>query len=97
MIFPKVFMLGPRVFMLRLRVFIKALFFHVYAGFPKSTQAEILSRYCVCLQCDKLNIEKSECTVCGCSLGIKSQFFNKLAWADQECPIGKWSKLDHKK
>jgi hypothetical protein len=31
--------------------------------------------------------------VCGCAISNKKIFLNKLAWADQECPIGKWKKL----
>jgi hypothetical protein len=31
--------------------------------------------------------------VCGCNLNKKQIFMNKLAWADQECPVGKWGSL----
>jgi hypothetical protein len=34
-----------------------------------------------------------ECSVCGCNINTKKIFMNKLAWADQECPIGKWGKI----
>jgi hypothetical protein len=30
--------------------------------------------------------------VCGCNVNTKKVFLNKLAWADQECPLGKWKK-----
>ena len=34
-----------------------------------------------------------ECSICGCNINTKKKFMNKLAWADQECPIGKWKKI----
>jgi uncharacterized paraquat-inducible protein A len=79
--------------LVRLKTFVKSLFFHIYAGFPKATQAEIIDRWIECQKCKEFNSEKSECNICGCSLSVKSKFLNKLAWADQECPIGKWSKI----
>lgn len=30
--------------------------------------------------------------MCGCNVNNKKIFLNKLAWADQECPLGKWKK-----
>lgn len=81
------------MFLLKLQVFLKSLLFHVYAGFPKSTQQQINDRYVICISCDKFNKAKSECSICGCLIGKKKRFLNKLAWADQECPIGKWNKL----
>ena len=33
------------------------------------------------------------CNVCGCNINQKKQFFNKLAWADQKCPLGKWEEI----
>jgi hypothetical protein len=67
--------------------------FHVYAGFPKSTKEQIIYRYNICINCDKYNSQRLECGVCGCAISNKSKFLNKLAWADQECPIGKWNKI----
>jgi hypothetical protein len=28
---------------------------------------------------------------CGCNINNKKIFMNKLAWADQKCPLGKWN------
>lgn len=25
---------------------------------------------------------------------VQKIFLNKLAWADQECPVGKWNKIE---
>jgi len=79
--------------LLRIRTFLKSLFFHVWNGFPKTTQSEILDRYSICMDCSDFNRIKSECGICGCSIDKKSKFLNKLAWADQECPLGKWQKI----
>ena len=80
--------------LLKIKTFIKSLFFHVYAGLPKSSKEEISERYDICLSCDLYDNIKQECRMCGCSISNKSKFMNKLAWADQECPLGKWSKRD---
>lgn len=79
--------------LLKIQTFLKSLWFHVYAGFPKSTQSQIDYRYTICLSCEKFNTQKSECGVCGCAISRKKIFMNKLAWADQECPLQKWNKL----
>lgn len=79
--------------LLRIKTFIKSLFFHVKAGLPKSTKEEILYRYNICINCEDFNINKSQCNICGCNINKKSQFLNKLAWADQECPKSLWSKI----
>lgn len=68
--------------------------FHIWNGFPKTTKSEILYRYSICVACEKFNSKKSECGVCGCAINEKSKFLNKLAWADQECPVGKWPKIE---
>lgn len=70
--------------------FLKALSFHIYNGFPKSTQQEINYRYNICLQCDNYDKMNEQCLECGCSINNKKIFMNKLAWADQKCPINKW-------
>lgn len=82
-----------RTLLLRLNTFFRSLFFHILAGLPKSTKKEILDRYSICITCDQFDTNKSQCNVCGCNLSTKSEFLNKLAWADQECPLGKWQKI----
>ncbi len=78
---------------LRIKTFLKSLFFHIKSGLPKSTQSEILYRYNICVTCENFNAKKSQCDICGCNINKKSQFLNKLAWADQECPESKWQKI----
>lgn len=82
------------IFLIRLKTFIKSLFFHVYNGFPKTTTSEILERYSICSDCIEFNTSLSECNICGCSISKKSKFLNKLAWADQQCPLDKWLKIE---
>lgn len=72
--------------------FIKSLFFHIYAGLPKSTQQQINDRYNICLSCERFDLINKECMECGCNINNRKMFLNKLAWADQECPLGKWEK-----
>jgi hypothetical protein len=52
-----------------------------------------MDRYNICEICDLFDKENMECSVCGCNINTKRQFLNKLAWADQECPVGKWHKI----
>lgn len=82
------------IFLIRLKTFLKSLFFHVYSGFPKTTQSEILDRYSLCIDCENFNHDRSICNICGCAISKQSKFLNKLAWADQECPVGKWQKIN---
>lgn len=70
--------------------FVKAFIKHFYNRFPKSTQQEIDYRMNICEKCDFFDAVNSECLQCGCNLSRKQEFFNKLAWADQQCPIEKW-------
>ncbi len=81
------------MFLLRIKTFLKSLFFHVYSGFPKANMQEIKNRYSICLSCEYFDPKESQCTICGCNLSQKKVFLNKLAWADQECPEGKWHKI----
>jgi len=78
--------------LLRISNFIKSFLFHLRLGLPKCSQQKIIERYRICDTCEFFNRSKKECGVCGCNVNTKRQFFNKLAWADQECPEGKWKK-----
>lgn len=77
----------------KIKTFIKSLSFHIYWGLPKCTQEQILQRYATCSNgCEMYNSKDSTCMMCGCNVNRKKVFLNKLAWADQECPLGKWGK-----
>lgn len=78
------------MFLIRLKTFLKSLFWHINNGLPKSSQETINIRYNICLSCDKFDKQNNQCSVCGCNINNKRQFLNKLAWADQKCPLNKW-------
>lgn len=77
----------------KIQTFCKSLLFHVWAGFPKSTQQEIMQRFDICKSCEFYDNSRSQCLACGCNINTKKIFLNKLAWADQECPQKKWTKI----
>lgn len=74
----------------KIKTFAKSLFWHISLGFPKTPAHIIQYRYNICLSCDSYDKKFTQCLECGCNINNKSQFMNKLAWADQECPLGKW-------
>jgi hypothetical protein len=77
----------------KIKNFAKSLFFHIYWGLPKCSQEQISKRYQTCSGgCEMYNAKDSTCMMCGCNVNNKKVFLNKLAWADQECPLGKWRK-----
>lgn len=77
----------------KLITFTKSLWWHLWLGFPKSSQEQINHRLSICKECDMYDQINSQCLVCGCNLSSKKIFLNKLAWADQECPLLKWKKI----
>lgn len=76
--------------LIKIQTFIKALFWHIYRGFPKSSQETINNRYLTCLSCELYDTKNKQCLECGCNINQKKAFLNKLAWADQKCPLNKW-------
>lgn len=78
----------------KIQIFLKSLFWHIYSGFPKSDISTIKYRYNICIQCNSFDANKKCCNECGCLLSSKKRFMNKLAWADQSCPLSKWQALD---
>lgn len=75
----------------KLQNFAKATAQHVAAGMPMCSEEEIIQRHNICLGCEFF--KEDTCTKCGCPLIRTKQFVSKLAWADQECPVGKWGKI----
>jgi len=76
--------------MYKIVTFFRSLFWHMCAGFPKSSQELIDSRYLICMDCTSFDKFNSQCLECGCNINKKKIFMNKLAWKDQKCPTGKW-------
>ena len=65
---------------------------HASKGFPKCSQEQVDERFAICNQCDEL--QEDQCGVCECYVGREVKFLNKLAWADQTCPLLKWKNVD---
>jgi hypothetical protein len=81
---------------LKIKTFFKSLFFHIWAGLPKSSKQQILERFEICsVGCEMYDSAGGTCLMCGCNVNTKKVFLNKLAWADQECPLGKWQKINN--
>jgi hypothetical protein len=78
------------MFLLRLKTFVKSLLWHISLGMPKSSQSLIDYRFDICFRCSEYDAKNRQCSICGCNLGRKQIFLNKLAWKDQSCPINKW-------
>lgn len=61
------------------------------AGLPTRTPEEIEERLVICQACPHFDGKQERCRKCGCCLGgQRSGWRNKLAYATEECPIGKW-------
>lgn len=77
--------------------FIPALTSHILSGAPKSSPEEISRRLEICRGCPLFISSNAEKTAgicghnaCGCNIKDTQTFWNKIAWADQSCPIGRW-------
>lgn len=75
--------------------FIYTLWSWCRSGFELLPQFFINLRYGVCSDCDHLSNGwfRQYCDVCSCTLSKGYHPFNKLAHPCQECPLGKWSKI----
>jgi len=86
--------------------FAKAVGEHRAAGYPQATDEQVAERFAICQTCvGKGGFFKStgegsgQCThvQCGCNMrnvGSESMITpNKLRWAEQKCPIGKWDSV----
>lgn len=74
----------------KIKNFATAVVDHVSAGMPTCTDEQIIKRHNICLTCEYY--KDDTCQKCGCPLIRNKQFVSKLAWSDQECPVGKWGK-----
>jgi hypothetical protein len=57
------------------------------------SQEEIQQRLNICEQCE--HYKDNSCLLCGCVIVRESNYMNKLAHKDQQCPINKWSAIQH--
>lgn len=63
--------------------FAAAVVSHVAAGLPAAGAELAAARLAICRGCDRF-VAPNGCAVCGCNLAAKA------AWAEQECPLGRW-------
>lgn len=68
---------------------------HLYKGVPTVTQEELDRRLAICQECPLLKkngLVGGVCTheSCGCTIQDEVVFLNKIAWADEKCPLDKW-------
>lgn len=59
---------------------------HVVAGFRTLPREDTEVRLAVCRSCPQF--QGRTCKLCGCNMHIKA------SWAEQDCPLGKWPKLE---
>jgi hypothetical protein len=85
----------------RLANFSRAAIAHALNGNPTCSEAQIEERLTICRACEKFQPDADRpdlgvCThsKCGCKVRREEKYLNKLAWADQECPLGKWKCID---
>ena len=52
------------------------------------SEEQINERMNICQGCEFF--QNNTCLQCGCALSRDKVYMNKLLWADQSCPIGKW-------
>jgi len=74
----------------KIKNFAGSLIDHIKTGAKLCTDEQIEKRFSICESCEFY--KDKTCTQCGCPLIRNRKFISKLAWAEQECPVGKWKK-----
>lgn len=77
-------------FITKLKNFATSTMNHIGNGLPLCSDEQIINRHNICMSCEYF--KDNTCTQCGCPLFRTKKFVSKLAWADEECPVGKWHK-----
>ncbi len=82
---------------------------HKAKGSPTASDADVDARFAICQACESFEfrsnrqltdgtvIELGKCLDLGCGCVLANSHYqgtNKLRWADQQCPIGKWGEVD---
>lgn len=71
---------------------------HAIAGNPTVPEETMKERLEICRSCPLFKPNQNQvggvCThsTCGCNIQDNLDYLNKIAWADQECPVQKWGK-----
>lgn len=75
---------------------------HAIAGNPTVPEETMKERLEICRSCPLFKLNHNQvggvCThsSCGCNIQDNLDYLNKIAWADQECPIQRWGKFNEK-
>jgi hypothetical protein len=80
--------------------FTKATKQFIQNNFRKCTEEEIASRLEICKTCELYEPKSENAGICnhvscGCNLNKERVFLNKLAHANQECPLKKWTRIEN--
>ena len=59
----------------------------VTSGVPRRSKKEVAKRLAICESCP--HFSEARCSLCGCNC-TDNGLLNKLLWATEKCPIGKW-------
>ena len=57
------------------------------------TKEQLQARLDICSTCD--HFTGRGCRICKCCVNKTKQLFNKLAYPNEECPDGKWLKIEN--
>lgn len=68
--------------------FVGAMLRHIVTGCPVTTTHARQLRLAICRACSYY--DGSRCSKCGCGVKTHAAFIDKLGWAEQRCPVGKW-------
>lgn len=81
----------PRWHVLATR-FLRAWTLHLLRGSPATPEHARAARLAICQTCPEYDGRK--CKKCGCGIKTTKAWLDKLGWADQSCPIGKWGPVE---
>lgn len=72
--------------------FARSLTEHIAKGMPASEPEEVVESFRICSACPLYSDLSGQCCECGCyvNLALHYENLNMLAWAEKECPLGKW-------
>lgn len=70
----------------------------IAAGRPLRNAEDRATLFAICEACPEYQplpvVEGGRCKVCKCGIAQERDTLNKIAWATEECPRGKWPKAD---
>jgi hypothetical protein len=70
--------------------FLTAVWQHFRSGAKRASRKERSRRLALCVACENYDPDKKMCKVCGCGIRDEASMIDKIGWAEQHCPTGKW-------